>query len=303
VTLALCICTYKRPDELRRCLSSVFRGDDVPDEVIVSDDSPDEREGRRVAEAFPHVTYHVGPRRGLGPNRNACLDRVRASHVMFVDDDVVLPEAFIATARRVAGDLRTIVTGHERRHEGGRSHLVTPHNADFLGFQRVPPPDGQQRSIVINATVFPRHLFDEARFDEKLRYGTEEVDMARHAVALGYTIRVAPDLQVDHHPSAANRGEYERYVDASRLYGTLKSYWRYDRSAAKAVAYAAVAPLHLLGSGVRRRGGAGARSALRAIGLAARYTLLEARQGDAVRRCTDSPHRQEERPCAASSAR
>jgi GT2 family glycosyltransferase len=302
VSLALCICTYKRPEELRTCLASVLRGSELPDQVIVSDDSPDEREGRLVAEAFPHVTYQVGPRCGLGPNRNACLDRVTATHVLFVDDDVVLPESCIATARRVAGDARTIVTGYERKHIGGEAHLVTPHNADFLGFQRV-PPDGDHRSIVINATVFPRGLFDEARFDEKLRYGTEEVDVARHAVALGYAIRVAPDLQVDHHPSPANRGEYERYVDASRLYGTLKSYWRYERSVAKATAYAAVAPLHLVTAGLRRRGPAGASSALRAVGLAARYTYLEARHGDPVGRDVAARRREEDRRCAASSAR
>jgi glycosyltransferase involved in cell wall biosynthesis len=301
VSLALCICTYKRPEELRACLASVLRGSELPDEILVSDDSPDDREGRLVAEAFPHVTYQVGPRRGLGPNRNACLDRVAATHVLFVDDDVVLPETGIATARRVAGDQRTVVTGYERRHVEGVAHLVTPHNTDFLGFQRV-PPDGDHRSIVINATVFPRRLFDEARFDEKLRYGTEEVDMARHAVALGYRIRVEPDLRVDHHPSPANRGEYERYVDASRLYGTLKSYWRYERSVPKAVAYAGVGPLHLLGSAVRRRGRRGAAPALRAIGLAARYTYLEARHGHPARRRPDGP-RQEERRCAASSAR
>ena len=301
MTLALCICTYRRPEELRTCLASVFRGNDVPDQVIVSDDSPDDRDARLVAEAFPHVTFQVGPRRGLGPNRNACLDRVATSHVMFVDDDVVLPEDCIGTARRVAGDQRTIVTGHERKHEGGRTSVVTPHNADFLGFQRV-PPDGDHRSIVINATVFPGRLFDEARFDEKLRYGTEEVDMARHAVALGYTIRVEPDLQVDHHPSPANRDEYARYVDASRLYGTLKCYWRYERSLARSTAYALGAPLHLLGSGLRRGGRRGASSALRAAGLAARYTYLEARHGDPLRRPARDT-RKEAHPCAASSAR
>ena len=270
--------------------------------MIVSDDSPDEREGRAVAEAFPHVTYQVGPRRGLGPNRNACLDRVTATHVLFVDDDVVLPASCIATARRVAGDARTIVTGYERKHVDGEAHLVTPHNADFLGFQRV-PPDGDHRSIVINATVFPRGLFDEARFDEKLRYGTEEVDVARHAVALGYAIRVPPALQVDHHPSPPTGASTSATSTASRLYGTLKSYWRYERSAAKAAAYAAVAPLHLVAAGLRRRGPAGAASALRAVRLAARYTYLEARHGDPVRRDVAPRRGEEDRACAASSAR
>lgn len=301
VTIALCICTYKRPDELRACLASVFRGHELPDQVIVSDDGPDDREVRLVTRDFPGATYQIGPRRGLGPNRNACLERVGTTHVMFVDDDVVLPEGCIGTARRVAGDQRTIVTGCERRHEDGVARLVTPHNADFLGFQRV-PPGGDLRAIVINATLFPWRLFEEVCFDEKLRYGTEEIDVARHAVALGYAIRFEPDLRVDHHPSPANRGEYERYVDASRLYGTLKSYWRYERSITKAAAYATVAPLHLLGAGMRRRGRRGASSALRATRLAARYTYLEARHGDPVRRHAGRGP-QDERTCAASSAR
>jgi len=35
-----------RPDELSRCLDSVFQNVDRPDEVIVSDDSPDEEPAR-----------------------------------------------------------------------------------------------------------------------------------------------------------------------------------------------------------------------------------------------------------------
>ena len=59
---------------------------------------------------------------------------------------------------------------------------------------------------MINATVFPRAVLAEAQFDERLRYGCDEIDMARHALALGCLIRYNDDLWVDHHPSAINRG-------------------------------------------------------------------------------------------------
>lgn len=302
MTLALCICTYKRPVELRTCLDSVFGGDELPDEVIVSDDSPDPAAARGVADDFPGVTFQIGPRRGLGPNRNACLDRATSTHVLFIDDDVVLPRAFMTTARLVGEGATSIVTGRERKHEGGVPVEVTPHNADFLGFQRR-PPDGRYTSIVINATVFPRRLFEVARFDENLRYGNEEIDMARHAVALGYGIEYHPALVVDHHPSPANRDEYGRYVDASRLYGTFKSYWRYERSPLKAAVYALIAPVHVMAAGVRHRGMRQLRPAVRSVALAGRYGYLELRRrrrGWPGRRRND---REGGRPCAASSGR
>lgn len=270
-SISLCICTMNRPDDLNRCLQSVFQGAEKPDEVIVSDDSPENQPTQQVVAKYPGVIYQQGPRRGLGPNRNACIQRAKSSHIIFVDDDVCVPPDFFATAHRLIATSapKTLITGYEMKY-AEETQKIIPHNADFWGLQRVPVKH-EYRAIVINSTIFPRSLFEKALFDENLRYGSEEIDMAQHAVALGYRIAYEDSLYVDHYPSPTNREQYKKFVHASRLYATTKAYWYYERSIFKTLAYIVLAPLQLAGSAIRRGNLRDAWGAFQATTLASQY--------------------------------
>lgn len=270
--ISVCICTMNRPNDLEKALNSLAECHDGPDEVIVSDDSKISDPNRELCQRFPFVRYQHGPARGLGANRNACLNAVKGEIVHFIDDDVTVPNDFYRIARALlkGQDTNTILSGGERKHVDGATVEVKPNNPNFWGFQQVPVL-GVCRAIVINATLFPAALFEHARFDENLRYGSEELDMARHAVALGYRIDFQPGLVLDHYPSAANRSEYSNLVEASRLYATLKAYLQYDNAPAKAAAYSVLAPIHLLLGSLKRYGANRLGSDLRAIRLAWSY--------------------------------
>ena len=177
--------------------------------------------------------------------------------MLFLDDDALLGEEFLARVEacldEVEGDVRqrTIVTGRELN----RGNLVAPRDVDFLGFQRRTYRDGEtMRTVVINAAVWPRRLFDTVAFDERLRYGSDEVDLSYAALAAGYRIRDCPLAINDHLPSPRGRGDYELDAHASRLRAGVKRNWRVKRSPARTIAYAAVAPLHLLGALLRSEG-------------------------------------------------
>ena len=101
--------------------------------------------------------------------------------------------------------------------------------------------------------------------------------MARHAVALGYRIRFDPALQVHHHPALANRSEYAKVVDASRLYAAGKAHWMYERSWVKTAAYLLLAPPREVLAHAKRRGWKGALGALRSLRLATKYAVLTLR--------------------------
>jgi glycosyltransferase involved in cell wall biosynthesis len=247
----------------------------MPDQVIVSDDSDDGRTVEELAATFPFVQYQRGPRRGLGANRNACITLATSRYLSFIDDDVLIPPSYVRDAfslcRRHASMERTsILTGVEYKHISTGKVLIEPHNADFWGFQRV-APNGVYRSIVINAAIFPATLFEYALFDPQLRYGSEEIDMARHAVALGYTIIFDPSLYVDHYPSEINRVEYAGFIDASRMYATAKDYWCHQKRPFKAIAFSGLAPIKLAIALGRRSGFAGVRKSWSATITAYRY--------------------------------
>ena len=116
--VSVLICTRNRPAELGRALESVARSTLPVHQVVVSDDSSDNR-SRRVTEAVPDVVWTAGPRVGLGANRNHALRMASGSHVLFIDDDVELGEEFLPLVRRCWERLaednrgRTILAGAE----------------------------------------------------------------------------------------------------------------------------------------------------------------------------------------------
>jgi glycosyltransferase involved in cell wall biosynthesis len=239
MSLAICICTMNRPDELRAALQSLVDGSVLPDQIIVSDDGDGSAEA--VAREFESVLYQVGPRQGLGANRNACIAAATTDRIAFIDDDVLVSPEF--AERAAAASLTSVTTGWELNHSTDPARKVTPHNASFLGFQRLEPVP-VRRSIVINATVFPAALFERALFDERIRYGYEEIDIARHAAHLGWTIEYDDDLHVRHFPSPTNRAGYAGELNVSRLYITRKAYDEYEGSSIKAQVFTAVAAVH-----------------------------------------------------------
>jgi glycosyltransferase involved in cell wall biosynthesis len=281
VSFSVCICTRNRPDDLRRCLQALASSTLIADQVIVSDDGDDHAKVDWLCRQFAFVQYQRGPRRGLGANRNACLAAVTSSHVIFFDDDVVTPSDFLSTAKDLCTQNfsaypKSIVSGIEFKHISTGVVRIEPGNADFWGYQRL-PPNGKYESVVINATVFPASLFQAAKFDPLLRYGCEEIDMVHHAIACGYHVIFAPELFVDHYPSEINRGEYAGVAEASRLYATVKSYWSYQKKPWKAVLFSLLAPPKLVLALGRRHGIAGITSALAATSKATGYVITTIR--------------------------
>jgi GT2 family glycosyltransferase len=242
-TLAILICTFDRPDILRRCLASIAAGTEQPNDILVSDDGHD-GEVRTVCAAFPGVRYMVGPRRGLCANRNAAIRQARSDFVSLLDDDAVVARDFVARARAAIADLppRTLLTGTVIETD----HPVVAGNPTFLGFFGK-PPQGRYRSINLNCNVFPRAAFAEAAFDETIFYGYEDMDLCGHLVSRGYSIRFVPDLTNTHLPPArAATTDQRRHAlsERARFYTSVKRHLLWDRNVPAFLAYMVAAPTH-----------------------------------------------------------
>jgi len=249
--------------------------------VIVSDDGHDEAT-RDIAGQIG-ATYTQGPQAGLAANRNHALQYVQTPLVAFVDDDVIVSTDYIQAATSL--DTDAITTGQVLNFmDSGVGELVTPHNADFWGFQRL-DPDGDLRSIVVVATVFPTSVFDKIRFDERLWYGAEEIDIAQRATSRGIQIRFDARLWVEHHSYTAGREAYKASAIASRIYQNTKRHAIYDGNATKAVAFAILGPVQVVASAARRRrfreAAVGVKASARGISWA--LTLLNPRSRAALR--------------------
>jgi GT2 family glycosyltransferase len=273
-TVSVCIRTRDRLDALERALESVRRSRHPASEVVVSDDSEGHSARPLVEGRFPEVLYVEGPRRGIAANGNRVVSRASGDLVLLLDDDVVLdPDALgslLACARsrdpRLGAGSRVIATSPVVEHDIG---LLEPREQGFLGFQekRYRPGD-PVKTIVAGSVLFPRALFDEVSFDERLTV-FEEVDFATRAAARGYEIVLCRDVVNDHFPIRPTEERYGPEIDAARIYVTLKRYAVTDRRPLRALAFLLCAPAHLIGASLKTRGLGGLAYSGRALALAA----------------------------------
>ncbi len=270
--VSVCICTRGRPRELLRALDSIAESTLMPAQVVVSDDGD---EAAAVVSAHPlEIAYTRGPRAGLGANRNHAISVATGDYLLFLDDDGTLGATFL---EQVAGSLRklspadrsrAIVTGADI--EDGR--VVVPNDQGLLGFQSRPYRPGEpMRTVVINAALFPRRVFDRVRFDTSLRYGFDEVDFTTQAVAQGYEIVPCFDAVNYHFPATAGRGEYRHLASASRLYVTLKRRRWTEGSKLRGWLGFALAVAHLFAASLKRSGLAGIGEARQTVARARSY--------------------------------
>jgi len=222
---SVCICTRDRPEELGRALASAIASRPPVHQIVVADDSDGGETERLVRTHESDIAYVRGPRTGLGANRNAAIDAANGNFLLFLDDDAVLGESFLATMETKLGAVppsqrpRTILAGTELN----QGRTVVPNEQDLLGFQSRPYRRGEAlRTVVINAALFPRELFDRVRFDPRLKYGLDEVDLTTQAVACGYRIVPCFEASNSHFPSDLGREGYGEAAIAARLYVTLK---------------------------------------------------------------------------------
>lgn len=256
--VSVCICTRNRPQELTKALHSLERSTYPAFEVIVSDDSTNDDTKMLISSHFPKVEYLDGPRKGLGANRNNVLKGVTGSHVLFIDDDVVVNENFLELMCNKLASLaekenleKLIITGIENKN----GQLVFPGEQSFVGWQNVKYKEGDTiKTVVINSALFPSSLFKEILFDEKLVYGNDEVDLTTRAIKKGFKIFLFPEAINFHFPSDINRDYYEPYHDATRIYVTFKRYFATENNKFKALVYLIYAFIHTVAFNWRYRG-------------------------------------------------
>jgi GT2 family glycosyltransferase len=268
----VCIITRNRVDLLRQCLLSVGQSTIPVKQVIVSDDSTDDRTYQMVSSEFDNVQYLKGPRKGPAANRNNAVSIADSDYVLFLDDDSRLGESFLERAcaclTQSKNPRRTIVTGLYIEHR----KLLYPGEQDFLGFQSVDCKDRRTiDNILIGCALFPRELFNEIRFDELTHY--DEVDLATRARARDYDILLCRSAVNFHFPVSKDHAEVSDrpLASGSRIYVTHKRYAYIDKNPIKGVAYLLVATAHLLLSVIKREGIFGIPQAFNTIKIAYDY--------------------------------
>ena len=101
-----------RPDEIKKCLTSLMHQSQAPHEILVVNNAPDSDATRCVVDRFPRIRYVLESRPGLDCARNAGVRNSRGDIIAFVDDDVAVHPDWVARIAESFEDPKvTAVTG------------------------------------------------------------------------------------------------------------------------------------------------------------------------------------------------
>jgi glycosyltransferase involved in cell wall biosynthesis len=98
VPVTVAVCTYDRPDDLRRCLCSLREQGAATEravELMVVDNHPASGQTQPVVREFPEVRYVTEERAGLAYARNAGFVAATGAICVMTDDDVTFPPGWL----------------------------------------------------------------------------------------------------------------------------------------------------------------------------------------------------------------
>lgn len=293
--VAVCVCTYKRPEMLFHCLESlkqqiVHTG--IYSHIVVVDNDSDGSAASIVADALKSsplpIRYTQCHERGIARARNTAIDLavwIGADWIAFIDDDEVADSDWLANLMAPEYLSTPILQGFQ--------DFVYPDRVPFWAIakpKRAKPEDegAPRRTAVTNNVRFSADLIHSGlRFDESLGLmGGEDIDFFGRAAKAGFAIQktnraiTRETVHIERLTYAAQ--VYRQYWHAAsdmKMYRVLRGTWwvatRKAHTVLTGAAFGAVelivSPLFLL-AGVtmfKRRALAGGKKLGKAAGRAA----------------------------------
>ncbi len=232
LSFGVVIPTYRRPDDLARCLQALGQQDRLPDDVIVTVRDTDEETLRFLAgrSGLPFPLRVVKPDMpGVVAARNAALEACRTEILAFLDDDTVPhPDWARRVARHFEADPKLGgLGGKDRLHDGthfneGRANRVGKVQwfgrvvADHHLGHGAPRPVDMLKGANMS---FRAAAFEGVRFDARLRgAGAQPNDDLAFSLAVRrahWTLRYDPEVIVDHF--SGGREEVRHYATVAAV--------------------------------------------------------------------------------------
>jgi succinoglycan biosynthesis protein ExoM len=114
--ISVCICTYKRPELLRRLLTKLeeLRTEDLFRYSVVVVDNDRAESARETAESCKRrlkisVSYHVEPEQNIALARNRAVENARGDFIAFIDDDEFPDEEWLLNLYKAFHEFRANV--------------------------------------------------------------------------------------------------------------------------------------------------------------------------------------------------
>ncbi|QHT65770.1 glycosyltransferase family 2 protein [Rhodocytophaga rosea] len=223
-TISVALVTRNRADSLERCLRSLHQQTVQPFEIIISDDSDDEKknETKILADKW-NCKYISGPRRGLYANRNYVALVCKGTHIRTMDDDHEFPkDHFEKCYNAINNDPNSIWIIGEIYPDTKNPLLLPPPCPGQLhprGYSSTPSDSQDCWAISCGASIYPAQIFKNQFLNvEFFKFGASYLEFGSRLHWLGYKIRQLEDTYIIHHYDKNNRSFSNRELELSSMF-------------------------------------------------------------------------------------
>jgi len=215
--LTVIILNYNTKELLEDCLNSVKANmDEVPMEVIVSDNASTDGGPDMIREKFPWVKLIEGANEGFSKGNNRARPLAKGEMILFLNPDTVVhKDVFAKTVRYlkehsdVGAVTCKLILADGSMDKDVRRRFPTP----WISFSRLilgqsrkywyeDIPDSATHEVeAIQGAFFLswKKILDKVGwFDEKYFFDGEDVDLCFQIHKLGYKLVYYPDVHIDH---------------------------------------------------------------------------------------------------------
>lgn len=199
--ISVIIPTYNRANDLKEALDSIFKQTVLPKEIIVVDDSENNetrnliksiRESYQITNEFLKVISKSGER-SLTSARNLGVNFSSGKIILFLDDDVILDETYIAEILKIYTSKKDVNGVQGYIYTQYRKPVIDKHKIFYLNHSelnkcRLLPSTQNTSPYQLTKTItcqwlsgsnqsYRRDIFQEFQFDENLRKYSYKEDM------------------------------------------------------------------------------------------------------------------------------
>lgn len=262
--IAVTVATFERPDLIGVCLESVLANTVLPEQIVVVDQSRDDKT-RRVVEGLGSglVRYERHWPPSISGSRNRAIQLARAEYAAIVDDDCEMPPDWIARLHTelehfadpdaLYGEIRD---PSPPDHKGLWVSILEPEARIEWTYPAHPGYMGYGAHMVVRRASF----IELGGFDRRLGPGTslaaaEDIDFNYRLLKAGYRAATTPEVWVFHHQWRPQEGlpadmRRRSFGQAAFCAKHLRSG---DRYAARIFAEQVRGDVRMFASGFRRR--------------------------------------------------
>jgi GT2 family glycosyltransferase len=201
LTVAICIATHNRREDLARTLRELARLQPPPDELVIAADGCRDGTAELVREIAPRARLieHATPRGSIA-SRNELAEACGCDVFVNLDDDSYpLDQDFIARVRRLfeRQPRLSVAAFPQRSDEFPESLEATDFGPSLFVGTFADSGAAIRRSVFLELGRFPAFFF----------HAYEEPDFALRCVCAGWQVRFETSLVVRHHFTKAQRSE------------------------------------------------------------------------------------------------